>query len=168
MNNNKIVEINNYTFNGILADLYMNSNEINKIEDESFFCLRNLKHIKLDHNKTNEIGCVLRRLKNINKIQLNNNLISEFDENAFNDLFELKRIELNNNNSNGHYYVKLKIILRNLLLMIETKQKIFAKKVYILKELNIIQELSEINGLDLNHKNIYKIEKIIFEKLQKI
>lgn len=28
----------------------MNSNEI---EDESFFCLRNLKYIKLDHNKIN-------------------------------------------------------------------------------------------------------------------
>jgi len=78
-----------------------------------------LKEIDLKYNKIevirkntfyeffNEIGCVFRRLKNINEIQLNNNLISEFNENAFDGLFELKRIELNNNYSNGHYYLKL-------------------------------------------------------------
>ncbi|KAL0269452.1 UNVERIFIED_CONTAM: hypothetical protein PYX00_007178 [Menopon gallinae] len=82
----------------LLQKLYLNKNEIQKIEVGAFDELRNLKRLDLSYNNINELPKdVFEPLQSLERLKLSHNSITRIHEGVFNGLLSLKQLDISDN-----------------------------------------------------------------------
>ena len=101
-----------------IEKLYLNSNKLTVIPNNSFKPLKKLKYINLSRNFITRISTnTFPSLQKIIEIDLSNNTLTEIEDQSFKNLKELKIINLKNNaleNLSLELFVNLKIKSLNL------------------------------------------------------
>ncbi|KAF2893017.1 hypothetical protein ILUMI_13157 [Ignelater luminosus] len=159
INNNEIEKINAGNFSGLenLRYLELNNNGIQYLEDGAFLYLKGLYSLQITNNKIAEItDGVFEELKNLGQLILRNNGVKTIGKNAFKELTNLFSLELDNNElESGEYFENCKS-LRHLVLS--------NNRIGFLDG-NTFKNLRELIYLDLSHNKIVKLPKDLLAEL---
>nr|CAB3263486.1 leucine-rich repeats and immunoglobulin-like domains protein 3 [Phallusia mammillata] len=149
LSRNHIAQVDGLTFNGMcrLNTLLLNYNSITTLKDGSFYSLKALERLNLDHNLVSSVSMWLFDLEKLHSLSLHNNNVSEIVQDSWKFSKEIKQLNLSSN--------KLSLISNGLFRQLRKLEKLdLSNNVIEVMENNAFAGLEKLKTLILARNRI--------------